>query len=195
MAIHSIARSLFSSRSFTTAPATISTVASSSSVISRLSSFSAPAAATIGRHITPPPGEVFFNGQLVRHYSRSIWKGSFLDGYLLKLKSKKDPISSKKFGHVDLLFCRNLLVQLYEFTMEKLLLNVRLLKEKLVISLESLHLRGNVDRKQLLNRKRRKVIRRRRNKEELRNDCRRNGGIRHNGYVLELCLAHVYVNV
>lgn len=47
-----------------------------------------------------------------------------------------------KFGHVDLLFCRNSLIAPYSFTMEKLLFVVRSLKEGLVINLESLLLHG-----------------------------------------------------
>nr|AKI85066.1 ribosomal protein S19 [Melianthus villosus] len=37
-----------------------------------------------------------FNGQAVRHYSRSIWKGSFVDGYLMKMMENKQRISNKK---------------------------------------------------------------------------------------------------
>lgn len=48
-----------------------------------------------------------------------------------------------KFGHVDLLFCRNSLIAPYSFTMEKLLFVVRSLKERLVINLESLLLHGD----------------------------------------------------
>lgn len=45
---------------------------------------------------------------------------------------------TRKFGHVGLLFCRNLLIAPYEFTMEKIMFIVRLLKKRLVINLESL---------------------------------------------------------
>ena len=67
---------------------------------------------------------------------------------MLACSSKKR--SDGKFGHVDLLFCRNSLIAPYEFTMEKLLFVVRSLKERLVINLESLLLHGNEDFRELI---------------------------------------------
>nr|YP_010502940.1 ribosomal protein S19 [Psychotria viridis]UXD78717.1 ribosomal protein S19 [Psychotria viridis]UXD78761.1 ribosomal protein S19 [Psychotria viridis] len=57
---------------------------------------------------------------------RSIWKGSFVDAFLLRMKKKRDFLFNR--SHVDLLFRRNSLIAPYEFTMEKLLFIVRLLQ-------------------------------------------------------------------
>ncbi|KAH0447427.1 hypothetical protein IEQ34_023725 [Dendrobium chrysotoxum] len=69
---------------------------------------------------------------------RSIWKGSFVDAFLLRMKKNRESLLAGKFGHVDLLFRRNSLIAPYSFTMEKLLFVVGSLKERLVINLESL---------------------------------------------------------
>jgi hypothetical protein len=44
---------------------------------------------------------------------------------------------TEKFGHEDRLFCQNLSIALYEFTMEKLLFVLRSPKERSVLNLES----------------------------------------------------------
>lgn len=52
-------------------------------------------------------------------------------------------LQTRKFGHVDLPFCRNFLTPRCEFTMEEILFVVRSLKKRLVINLESLLLHEN----------------------------------------------------
>jgi hypothetical protein len=50
---------------------------------------------------------------------------------------------ARRFGLVDPLFCRNLLVPLCSFTMGKLMSGARSLKGRLAINLESLLLHGD----------------------------------------------------
>ncbi|KAF5767797.1 hypothetical protein HanXRQr2_Chr14g0628901 [Helianthus annuus] len=49
---------------------------------------------------------------------RSIWKGSFVDAFLLRMKKKRDLLLNRKIGSHLLLFCRNSLIAPYELTME-----------------------------------------------------------------------------
>lgn len=76
---------------------------------------------------------------------RSIWKGSFFDAFLLRMKKKRDLLLNRKIWSrrssisPEFVDCS---VRIYN---EKLLFVVRSLKERLVINLESLLLHGNED--------------------------------------------------
>ncbi|GKC88406.1 hypothetical protein Tco_1149055 [Tanacetum coccineum] len=64
------------------------------------------------------------------------------------MKKKRNLLLNRKLGSHLILFCRNSLIALYEFTMEKLLFVVRSMKE--VINLESLLLYRNEDLRELI---------------------------------------------
>ncbi|GJR51289.1 hypothetical protein Tco_1401810 [Tanacetum coccineum] len=56
---------------------------------------------------------------------QSIWKGSSFDAFLLRMKKKRNLLLNRKLGSHLILFYRNSLIALYEFTMEKLLFVLR----------------------------------------------------------------------